>query len=43
MAEAGADIVVAHLGLTTKGSIRATAVTLENAPAKVQEIADAAK
>jgi predicted TIM-barrel enzyme len=44
MAEAGADIVVAHLGLTTKGSIGATtAVTLENAPAKAQEIADAAK
>ena len=44
MAEAGADIVVAHLGLTTKGSIGATtAVTLENAPAKVQQIADAAK
>ena len=43
MARAGADIVVAHLGLTTKGSIGATtAVTLENAPAKVQEIADAA-
>src|SRR5271156_2292063 len=44
MAEAGADMVVAHLGLTTKGSIGATtAVTLDNAPAKVQEIADAAK
>jgi predicted TIM-barrel enzyme len=44
MAEAGADIVVAHMGLTTKGSIGATtAVTLEQAPAKVQEIADAAK
>ena len=44
MTEAGADIVVAHLGLTTKGSIGATtAVTLEEAPAKVQEIADAAK
>jgi predicted TIM-barrel enzyme len=44
MAEAGADIVVAHLGLTTKGSIGATtAVTLDNAPAMVQEIADAAK
>jgi predicted TIM-barrel enzyme len=44
MAEAGADIVVAHLGLTTKGSIGATtAVTLEDAPGKVQEIADAAK
>jgi predicted TIM-barrel enzyme len=44
MAAAGADIIVAHLGLTTKGSIGAsTAVTLEEAPAKVQEIADAAK
>ena len=44
MAGAGADIVVAHMGLTTKGSIGATsAVTLEDAPAKVQEIADAAK
>jgi predicted TIM-barrel enzyme len=43
MATAGADIIVAHLGLTTKGSIGAsTAVTVENAPAKVQEIADAA-
>src|SRR6202521_5439064 len=44
MALAGADIIVAHLGLTTKGSIGAsTAVTLEEAPSKVQEIADAAK
>src|ERR1700751_1341997 len=44
MALAGADIVVAHLGPTTKGSIGAsTAVTLEEAPGKVQEIADAAK
>jgi predicted TIM-barrel enzyme len=44
MALAGADIIVAHLGLTTKGSIGAsTAVTLEEAPAKVQEMADAAK
>ena len=44
MAQAGADIVVAHLGLTIKGSIGATtATTLENAPGKVQEIADAAK
>src|SRR3979411_2799506 len=43
MARAGADVVVAHLGLTTKGSIGATtAVTLKDAPAKVQEIADAA-
>ncbi len=44
MAGVGADVVVAHLGLTTKGSIGATtAVTLEQAPDKVQEIADAAK
>lgn len=44
MAQAGADIIVAHLGLTTKGSIGATtAVTLEQAPEKVQQIADAAK
>lgn len=44
MTLAGADIIVAHLGLTTKGSIGAsTAVTLEEAPQKVQEIADAAK
>lgn len=44
MAQAGADVVVAHLGLTTKGSIGATtATTLEQAPAKVQELCDAAK
>ena len=44
MAEAGADIVVAHMGLTTKGSIGATtAVTLEDAPGRVQEIAEAAQ
>ncbi len=44
MAEAGADVVVAHMGLTTKGAIGATtALTLEQAPAKVQEICDAAK
>jgi predicted TIM-barrel enzyme len=44
MASAGADIIVGHLGLTTKGSIGAsTAVTLEEAPGKVQEIADAAR
>jgi predicted TIM-barrel enzyme len=44
MAEAGADVVVAHMGLTTKGAIGATtAVTLEEAPAKVQAIADAAR
>ncbi len=44
MAKAGADVVVAHLGLTTKGSIGAsTAVSLEEAPKKVQAICDAAK
>jgi len=44
MADAGADVVVAHMGLTTKGSIGAsTAVTIEEAPVKVQVIADAAK
>jgi predicted TIM-barrel enzyme len=43
MAEAGADVLVAHMGLTTKGSIGAeTAVTLEQAAARVQEMADAA-
>ena len=44
MAGAGADIVVAHMGLTTKGSIGAsTAVTLEEAPAEVQAIGDSAR
>jgi predicted TIM-barrel enzyme len=44
MAAAGADVVVAHMGLTTKGAIGATtAVTLEEAPAKVQAICDAAR
>ncbi len=44
MAEAGADIIVAHLGLTTKGAIGATTtLTLEQAPTKVQEICDTAK
>jgi len=44
MAAAGADVIVAHMGLTTKGAIGATtAVTLEEAPAKVQAICDAAR
>jgi len=44
MTKAGADVVVAHMGLTTKGAIGAsTAVSLEEAPKKVQEICDAAK
>lgn len=44
MAEAGADVLVAHMGLTTKGSIGAyTALTLEKSAEKVQAIHDAAK
>ena len=44
MAKAGADVVVAHMGLTTKGAIGAsTAMTLEESPVKVQDICDAAK
>ncbi|KAG0493541.1 hypothetical protein HPP92_004535 [Vanilla planifolia] len=43
MAMAGADIIVAHMGLTTSGSIGAkTAVTLEESVTRVQTIADAA-
>lgn len=44
MAEAGADVIVAHMGLTTKGSIGAqTALTLDESVKRVQEIADAAR
>jgi predicted TIM-barrel enzyme len=44
MAQAGADVIVAHMGLTTKGTIGATtALTLEEAVPRVQEIADAAR
>jgi len=44
MAKAGADVVVAHMGLTTKGAIGASsAITLKDAPKKVQEICNAAK
>jgi predicted TIM-barrel enzyme len=44
MARAGADILVPHLGLTTSGSIGATtALNLEDAPARVQAMHDAAK
>jgi predicted TIM-barrel enzyme len=44
LAKAGADILVPHMGLTTAGTIGAhTALTLEQAAAKVQELADAAK
>jgi predicted TIM-barrel enzyme len=44
MAEAGADVLVAHVGLTTKGSIGAeTALTLEQAARRVQSMHDGAK
>lgn len=43
MAKAGADIIVAHMGLTTSGSIGATtAVSLDESLMRVQAIADAA-
>jgi predicted TIM-barrel enzyme len=43
MAAAGADVVVAHMGLTTKGAIGAhTALTIEASAARVQAIRDAA-
>ncbi|CAL5042878.1 unnamed protein product [Urochloa decumbens] len=43
MAKAGAHIIVAHMGLTTAGSIGAkTAVTLDDSVVRVQAIADAA-
>ncbi|KAH0467773.1 hypothetical protein IEQ34_002806 [Dendrobium chrysotoxum] len=43
MAKAGANIIVAHMGLTTAGSIGAkTALTLEESVNRVQAIADAA-
>ncbi|WP_425614500.1 phosphoenolpyruvate hydrolase family protein [Anatilimnocola sp. NA78] len=44
MATAGADIIIAHMGLTTKGTIGATsAVTLADSAVRVQAIHDAAK
>ena len=44
MAEAGADILIPHMGLTTKGSIGAhTALTLEDSAKRVQAMHDAAK
>ncbi|KAI5821274.1 TIM-barrel enzyme family protein [Pyronema omphalodes] len=43
MVLAGADVIVVHLGLTTKGKIGATtAMTLETAAERLQSIADAA-
>ena len=44
MAAAGADVLVAHMGLTTKGSIGArTAKSLDQAVAEIQAIHDASK
>ena len=43
MAEAGADVLVPHMGLTTKGTIGAsTAKTLDQSVVEVQAMADAA-
>jgi predicted TIM-barrel enzyme len=43
MADAGADVLVPHVGLTTKGSIGAgTALTLDEAVTRVQAMRDAA-
>lgn len=43
MARAGADVLVAHMGLTTKGTIGArTALTLEQCVGRIQAIRDAA-
>lgn len=44
MAEAGADILVAHMGLTTKGSIGAkTALTLDDCVEQIEKIIAAGK
>jgi predicted TIM-barrel enzyme len=44
MAKAGADILIPHMGLTTKGSIGAsTAATLDDSVREVQAMHDAAK
>lgn len=44
LAKAGADILIPHMGLTTKGSIGAeTALTLEESAKRVQAMHDAAK
>ena len=44
MARAGADLLVAHMGLTSKGTIGATnAMELTEAAQRIQEIHDAAK
>src|SRR2546429_678478 len=44
MARAGADVLIPHMGLTTKGTIGArTALTLSQAAERVQALHDAAK
>lgn len=44
MAEAGADMLVAHMGLTTKGTIGAkTALTLDDCVVRIQGIVEAGK
>lgn len=44
MTEAGADVIVAHMGLTTSGTVGAqTALGLDDCVKRVQDIADAAK
>jgi len=44
MAKAGADVLIPHMGLTTKGTIGAkSAFTLEESAARVQALANAAK
>jgi predicted TIM-barrel enzyme len=44
MAGAGADVIVAHMGVTTGGSIGAkSSKTLEDCVGRIQEIADAAR
>lgn len=43
MAKAGADLLIAHMGLTTKGSIGArTAITLDQCLDRIQAIQEAA-
>ena len=44
MAQAGADVLIPHMGLTTKGSIGAkSALSLHEAAGRVQALHDAAK
>lgn len=44
MTEAGADLLVAHMGLTTKGNIGAqTALTLDDCVERIQEIVNAGR